>query len=140
MVRAFVHGGGAGQPGVRRGGHLGLAGVAGAGAADVVGRAGSRHRPSGGAGGRTVVAIQCKCYAEDAAIGKLHIDSFLNESARPAFGPRWIEAASASTRRSTAAPDGLIAATARIHGLPVMTRNVNDFLPAGVRVVNPWPR
>ena len=41
--------------------------------------------------------------------------------------------------RQIAAPDGLIAATARHHGLPVMTRNVGDFLPAGVRVVNPWP-
>ena len=40
--------------------------------------------------------------------------------------------------RQIAAPDGLIAATARHHGLPVMTRNVGDFLPAGVRVVNPW--
>lgn len=38
----------------------------------------------------TVVAIQCKCYAEDAVIGKPAIDSFLNESARPAFGLRWI--------------------------------------------------
>ena len=42
--------------------------------------------------------------------------------------------------RQIAAPDGLIAATARHYGLPVMTRNVNDFLPARVRVVNPWPR
>ena len=41
--------------------------------------------------------------------------------------------------RQIAAPDGLIAATARCHDLPVMTRNVNDFLPAGVEVVNPWP-
>ena len=41
--------------------------------------------------------------------------------------------------RQIAAPDGLIAATARHHGLPVMTRNVGDFHPAGVRVVNPWP-
>ena len=38
----------------------------------------------------TVVAVQCKCYAEDAVIGKPAIDSFLNESARPAFGLRWI--------------------------------------------------
>ena len=41
--------------------------------------------------------------------------------------------------RQIAAPDGLIAATARCHELPVMTRNVDDFLPAGVEVVNPWP-
>ena len=40
--------------------------------------------------------------------------------------------------RQIAAPDGLIAATARCHDLPVMTRNVDDFLPAGVEVVNPW--
>ena len=38
----------------------------------------------------TVVAIQCKCYAEDAVIGKPQIDSFMAESARPAFGLRWI--------------------------------------------------
>ena len=41
--------------------------------------------------------------------------------------------------RRIAAPDGLIAATARVHGLPVMTRNVGDFIPADVEVVNPWP-
>ena len=41
--------------------------------------------------------------------------------------------------RQVAAPDGLIAATARHHGLPVMTRNVRDFAPTGVQVVNPWP-
>ena len=41
--------------------------------------------------------------------------------------------------RQIAAPDGLIAATARHHGLPVMTRNVDDFTPTGVQVENPWP-
>jgi len=34
--------------------------------------------------------------------------------------------------------DGLIAATARIHGLTVVTRNVADFQGTGVTVVNPW--
>ena len=37
-----------------------------------------------------------------------------------------------------AAADGLIAATALRHGLAVMTRNVRDFEPTGVRLVNPW--
>lgn len=34
--------------------------------------------------------------------------------------------------------DGLIAATALVHGLTVATRNVKDFEPTGVRLVNPW--
>lgn len=34
--------------------------------------------------------------------------------------------------------DRLIAATAAVHGLSVATRNVADFEPLGVRVVNPW--
>ncbi len=36
------------------------------------------------------------------------------------------------------AADGLIAATAMNYGLHVMTRNVADFLPTGVMVLNPW--
>lgn len=34
--------------------------------------------------------------------------------------------------------DGLIAATALVHGLSVVTRNVRDFAGTGVGVVNPW--
>ena len=34
--------------------------------------------------------------------------------------------------------DALIAATALVHGLTVVTRNVNDFTPTGVEIVNPW--
>ena len=34
--------------------------------------------------------------------------------------------------------DGLIAATALRHGLAVMTRNVRDFEPTGVAIVDPW--
>jgi predicted nucleic acid-binding protein len=36
------------------------------------------------------------------------------------------------------APDLLIAATARVHGLIVVTRNVRDFANAGVIVYDPW--
>ena len=39
--------------------------------------------------------------------------------------------------RSVGAADGLIAASARRHGLTVMTRNVRDVAPTGVDVVNP---
>lgn len=34
--------------------------------------------------------------------------------------------------------DALIAATAIVHGMTVVTRNVSDFLPTGVKVLNPW--
>lgn len=34
--------------------------------------------------------------------------------------------------------DALIAATARVHGLTVVTRNVKDFELAGVEVLNPF--
>jgi toxin FitB len=34
--------------------------------------------------------------------------------------------------------DSLIAATALVHGLTVVTRNVADFAPTGVPVLNPW--
>jgi toxin FitB len=34
--------------------------------------------------------------------------------------------------------DSLIAATARIHGLTVVTRNTGDFEGCGVPLINPW--
>jgi predicted nucleic acid-binding protein len=34
--------------------------------------------------------------------------------------------------------DALIAATAIVHGMTVVTRNVADFAPTGVPVLNPW--
>ena len=34
--------------------------------------------------------------------------------------------------------DALIAATALVHGMVVVTRNVADFQPAGVAIINPW--
>lgn len=34
--------------------------------------------------------------------------------------------------------DSLIAATALVHGMTVVTRNVADFEPAGVEIFNPW--
>jgi predicted nucleic acid-binding protein len=34
--------------------------------------------------------------------------------------------------------DALIAATAFVHGMTVVTRNVADFNPTGVTLINPW--
>lgn len=34
--------------------------------------------------------------------------------------------------------DALIAATALVHHMTVVTRNVSDFAPMGVPVINPW--
>ncbi|MDX7988973.1 type II toxin-antitoxin system VapC family toxin [Xenorhabdus sp. 12] len=34
--------------------------------------------------------------------------------------------------------DALIAATALVHGMTVVTRNVADFQPTGVTILNPW--
>jgi toxin FitB len=34
--------------------------------------------------------------------------------------------------------DGLIAATALVHGLTIATRNMQDYRRAGVEVINPW--
>lgn len=34
--------------------------------------------------------------------------------------------------------DALIAATALVHGMTVVTRNIADFKPTGVSLLNPW--
>ena len=34
--------------------------------------------------------------------------------------------------------DALIAATALVHGMTLVTRNVDDFKPTGVTILNPW--
>ena len=41
-------------------------------------------------------------------------------------------------QRTLPVSDGLIAATARVHNLTLVTRNVADFAHTGVDVVNPW--
>jgi toxin FitB len=56
--------------------------------------------------------------------------------------PVTIPVAAAWGRQQYAQPlpviDALIAATARVHGLTVVTRNVKDFELAGVQVLNPF--
>jgi predicted nucleic acid-binding protein len=34
--------------------------------------------------------------------------------------------------------DALIAATGITHAMPIVTRNVADFEPTGVQIINPW--
>lgn len=52
----------------------------------------------------------------------------------------WLQMARllAAKRITRQAPDLLIAATARVHNLIVVTRNVRDFAETGVRVYDPW--
>lgn len=52
----------------------------------------------------------------------------------------WAEITSSGRSRgfNIEVADGLIAATAMHHGLRVVTRNVKDFEPTGVRIINPW--
>jgi predicted nucleic acid-binding protein len=53
----------------------------------------------------------------------------------PAVARRWGEL---SARRSLPVIDTLIAATALVHGLTLVTRNVRDVSATGVDTFNPW--
>ena len=57
-----------------------------------------------------------------------------------ATGLRWAEllAALRASGRSMPIKDSLIAATALVHGLVVVTRNRRDFEKAGVEIVDPF--
>jgi predicted nucleic acid-binding protein len=71
---------------------------------------------------------------------------WLETQVLPAFAERILPVDTAVVRRS--APlhvpdprpvrDSLIAATALVHGMPVVTRNVPDFAPMGVEIIDPW--
>jgi len=74
--------------------------------------------------------------------------AWLNAHVLPAFTNRIlavdIAVAQRSARLQVPNPrpirDGLIAATALVHGMTVVTRNVTDFEPTGVPTLNPWTR
>ena len=57
-----------------------------------------------------------------------------------AVARRWGTLSGELRRRGviTSMADGLIAATALLHGLKIATRNVADFKPFGVEIVDPW--
>jgi hypothetical protein len=71
---------------------------------------------------------------------------WLEEQVLPAFGERMIPVDTAVARRSATlhvpdprpVRDSLIAATALVHGLSVVTRDVADFAPMGAEIIDPW--
>ncbi len=72
--------------------------------------------------------------------------SWLNAHVLPAFSGRILTVDTAVALRSARlhvpdlrpVRDGLIAATALVHGMTVVTRNVPDFLSTGVATLDPW--
>jgi toxin FitB len=72
--------------------------------------------------------------------------AWLDDQVLPAFQGRILPVDAAVALRSAhqsvpdpcSLQDGLIAATALVHGMTVVTRNVADFAPTGVRLLNPW--
>lgn len=74
------------------------------------------------------------------------IRAWLDRHVLPAFAGRILAVDMAVALRSARlhvpdprpVRDGLIAATALVHGMTVVTRNVADFEPTGVPVFNPW--
>ena len=71
---------------------------------------------------------------------------WLNEYVFPAFAGRILSVDEVVARRSAGlhvpdpkpVRDSLIAATALVHGMTVVTRNVDDFSASGVLLLNPW--
>jgi len=72
--------------------------------------------------------------------------AWLNGHVLPAFTGRILAVDTVVAQRSARlhvpdprlVRDGLIAATALVHGMVVATRNVADFEPMGVATLNPW--
>ena len=82
---------------------------------------------------------------KDAARGTL-LRAWLDEQVLPEFSGRTLAVDTAVALRCAklhvpdrrSERDALIAATALVHGMAVVSRNVADFKQTGVTVVNPW--
>jgi hypothetical protein len=72
--------------------------------------------------------------------------TWMDERVLPAFADRVLpvdtavalECASLHVPDRRAERDALIAATARVHGMTIVTRNLADFEPMGAPVLDPW--
>lgn len=82
---------------------------------------------------------------------RAELDAWVRDGVLPWFGARVPEVDEAVLLRwrhlvaegrkmnyTYSQPDVLLAATALVHQLGVATRNVEDFVRSGVRIVNPW--
>jgi predicted nucleic acid-binding protein len=82
---------------------------------------------------------------KDAVQGAV-LRSWLNAHVLPAFSDRIlvVDTAVAQCCAKLHVPDpqsdrdAIIAATAIVHGMTVVTRNVDDFKSSGVEILNPW--
>lgn len=81
----------------------------------------------------------------DQAQGRL-LRAWIDDQVLPTFGERILAVDAAVALRCAqlhvpdprSERDALIAATALVHGMTVVTRNVADFAPMGVVLLNPW--
>jgi len=82
---------------------------------------------------------------KDAAQGAL-LRAWLELQVLPEFAARTLPVDAAVAQRCArlhvpdkrGQRDALIAATALVHGMTLVTRNVADFTPTGVALLNPW--
>ena len=82
---------------------------------------------------------------KDATQGAV-LRSWLEQQVLPEFAGRTLPVDTAVAQRCARlhvlnrreGRDALIAATALVHGMTVVTRNVADFKPTGVSLFNPW--
>lgn len=84
---------------------------------------------------------------KNAAQGML-LRSWLQQHVLPEFAQRTLAIDTAVAQRlarlhvpdKRSERDALIAATALVHGMTVATRNVADFKPTGINLLNPWAK
>jgi toxin FitB len=124
-----------------------------------------KPRPDPAVLGWLEAADEDACHVSVLSIGELHkgvaklpeghkrddLHRWVTEGLLPRFGSRvllvsapvarrWGELAGEAERRGAPLPvvDALLAATALVHDLRVVTRNVEHFGRVGAQVINPW--